>query len=187
MIEFVRLLFKDSGNELISRKNAFSYVTNASVVVTNSARELLVASSDDLPDVEAFTSRCPKDRLEYFNLKEDLLGDDDKELYKKVKSTFLSPAGMRAVYGENGNLRLFFDEKSGKPYDIFYVKETFEELPQGAFSMKQRVITLLGPVNATKTTIAEYLTDTVKFPDASVKDISRREAIAVMRSRRTLT
>ena len=155
MIEFVRLLFKDSGNELISRKNAFSYVTNASVVVTNSARELLVASSDDLPDVEAFTSRSPKDRLEYFNLKEDLLGDDDKELYKKVKSTFLSPAGMRAVYGENGNLRLFFDEKSGKPYDIFYVKETFEELPQGAFSMKQRVITLLGPVNATKTTIAE--------------------------------
>lgn len=155
MINLIRIFISDTGNELISRKNSFTFITNASVAVTNSARELLVASSDDLADVEAFISRSPKDRVEYFNTKEELLEADDKELYTKVKNTFISPMGMKAKYDDNGNLRLFYDEKNKKPYDIFYVKETFEELPQGAFSMKQRVITLLGPVNATKTTIAE--------------------------------
>lgn len=38
-----------------------------------------------------------------------------------------------------------------------YIKETFEELPLGAFKMKQRVFTFIGKTNSTKTTMIEEL------------------------------
>ncbi|MDO4804506.1 MAG: hypothetical protein Q4A32_06785 [Lachnospiraceae bacterium] len=143
------------GVERISRFNSHSYVTNAGKVVTNNAQELIVASSDELDSVRTFVSRNPEERILFYNMKEDELNADDVELFNKVHDTFRSPSGMKAIYDEQGNLRLFYDEKADKPYDIFYVRETFEELPQGAFSLRQRVITFLGPAAATKTTMAE--------------------------------
>lgn len=184
-MKILETMIRFTDYDAINNKNDHAYVTNIGKVVTNNSKELLVASSDDLADIEMFISRSPADRLAYFNSNESDFSDDDKELFSKVKRTFREPAGMRPVYDENGNLRLFYDQKEGKPYDIFYVKDTFEELPQGAFSMKQRVITLLGPVNATKTTIAELwnlmLCDTLLENSCISAELANRPGSPVFR------
>ena len=46
---------------------------------------------------------------------------------------------MTPIYDEDGSVRCYEDENH-KLYNMFYIKKTLEELPMGAFAMKQKVL-----------------------------------------------
>lgn len=132
------------------------FVSNEGKKLTGDPKDLLVAASDELGSVSRFISRRCKDRREFFEKGPEGMENEDRELYDAVHRIFRSPVDMKPIRDENGAVSCYVD-KDGKIHDVAYIKETFEELPLGAFKMKQRVFTFIGKTNSTKTTMIEEL------------------------------
>ena len=119
------------------------YVSNEGKKITGDPKELLVAASDDFSGIKRFISRRCSDRRDFYERSPEGLEEDDRKLYEAVHSIFRSPVDMEPLYGDNGAVSCYVD-KNGRIYDMIYIKDTFEELPMGAFKMKQRVFTFIG-------------------------------------------
>ena len=132
------------------------FVSNEGKKTTGDPNELLVAASDEFGSISRFISRRCSDRCDFFKRDPEGLEAEDRKLYDAVHSIFRSPVGMKELYGDNGAVSCYVD-KNGKIYDMIYIKDTFEELPMGAFTLKQRVFTFIGKTNSTKTTMIEEL------------------------------
>lgn len=132
------------------------YVSNEGKKITGDPKELLVAASDELGSIKRFISRRCSDRRDFYERSSEGLEQDDRKLYEAVHNIFRSPVGMQPIYDDNGAVSCYVD-KNEKIYDMIYIKDTFEELPMGAFKMKQRVFTFIGKTNSTKTTMIEEL------------------------------
>lgn len=132
------------------------YVTNSGSKFIGEPKDLLVASSDELGAITRFISRSCEKRLEFFCQDTESLEEEDKKLSEDVHRIFRSPVDMMPINDKNGSVRCYVD-RNQKIYDVMYIKDTFEELPTGAFSMKQRVLTFIGKSNSSKTTMIEEL------------------------------
>lgn len=134
-----------------------AYVANDGTVITGEPGELLVANARDLATVWQFASQSRDNRREFYHQTDpNELSEDDRKFYNKVRELFRCPDTMTPIYDEDGSVRCYEDENH-KLYNMFYIKKTLEELPMGAFAMKQKVLTFVGRSNSAKTTMIEML------------------------------